>query len=57
MLLKLTHLGVALLACMASTDEGLEPWFHRTTNKGMQTLIWRFIPTEQINNVKLGCKR
>ena len=42
---------------MASTNEGLKPWFYRAAYDGVQTLVWRLVSTEQVEDMQLCCKR
>lgn len=47
----LTHLGVAVLASTACTDEGLEVGLHCAADDGVQTLVWGLIAAEEIENM------
>src|SRR6266550_3574088 len=50
---KHTHLGIPSIFPASRTHERVKPRFYTVTHNGVETLVWRLLPSKQIQKVQL----
>ena len=51
-----THFRVTVFSTTPCPNKGVKPWLDTATHDCMQGLVWRFIATEEVQDVQLHGK-